>query len=84
MLIRQEENTPIGDFFHDCGISKVFSRLTDTVDEFEVDTDELSNLCDTLVTLSKNLKSQIKKVETEWSKKQQADKIKHEYSSFDI
>lgn len=36
MIVRQEESTPIGDFFHDSGVSKVFTALETTVDDFEV------------------------------------------------
>ncbi len=68
MLIRQEESTPIGDYFHDNGILKLFDKIQETVDEFEVDTDKLNSYCDLLVTSLKGAKTQIKKVETAWVK----------------
>lgn len=84
MIIRQEENTPIGDFFHDCGISKVFEKITNTVDEFEVDTDDLNSLCDSLINLSKSLKAQVKKVESAWSKQKQQERLKDSFATFDV
>ena len=68
MIIRQEENTPIGDYFHDSGIKKVFSKLEENVDEFEVDTDDLISWCDSLSELAKGLKACIKRTEAAWSK----------------
>ena len=68
MLVRQEETTPIGDTFHDSGILKVMEKLTNIVDEFEVDTDDIYTYCDNLITSLKTLKSVIKKAETEYQK----------------
>ena len=68
MIIRQEETTPIGDTFHDSGILKVMEKLKDTVDEFEVDTDDIQTYCDNLITSLKNLKVVTKKAETEYAK----------------
>jgi len=68
MIIRQEETTPIGDTFHDSGILKVMEKLKDTVDEFEVDTDDIQTYCDNLITSLKNLKAVTKKAETEYAK----------------
>lgn len=68
MTIRQEESTPIGDYFHDSGILKVFEHVQNSVDEFEVETTELSEYCDTLINSLKGLKGQIKKVESAWVK----------------
>lgn len=64
MIVRQEESTPIGNFFHDSGVSKVFTALETTVDDFEVNTDQLLSWCDFIVDKIKLLKGQIKKVET--------------------
>ena len=75
MKIRQEESTPIGDYFHDSGINKVFEKLSESVDEFEVDTDELSVYCDSLISLLKGLKSKIKKEESEASKRIAQEKV---------
>lgn len=68
MIIRQEETTPIGDTFHDSGILKVMEKLQNIVDEFEVETDDVQNYCDNLITSLKNLKSVTKKAETEYAK----------------
>lgn len=70
MIVRQEDNTPIGDHFHDTGVQKVFEKITEIVDEFEVDTDSLSLLIDTEIEKLKSLKAQVKKVEQAWAKKQ--------------
>ena len=75
MKIRQEESTPIGNWFHDNGMMRVFNRISEQVDEFDVDTDELSDCCDCLITLAKGLKAQIKKVEAEWQKRQTQKKV---------
>ena len=57
MLIRQEETTPIGDYFHDCGIFQVFNKLAEEVDEIDVETTELNVFCDSLIQSLKGLKS---------------------------
>lgn len=63
MIIRQEEETPIGNYFHDSGIMKLFSKITDTVDEFEVDTERIKLLCDEMSTKIKELKTFVNSVE---------------------
>ena len=68
MIITQIDSTPIGDTFHDSGILKVVEKLKNIVDEFEVETDDVQNYCDNLITSLKNLKSVTKKVETEYHK----------------
>lgn len=68
MIIRQEETTPIGDYFHDSGMMKVFERLQNTVDEFELDTTDIETYCDNLITSLKSLKAITKKAETEYTK----------------
>ena len=75
MLVRQIDSTPIGDYFHDSGITKVFEKLTKMVDEFEVDTDELTIFCDSLISSLKGLKTKIKKEESEASKRIAQDKV---------
>lgn len=75
MIVRQEENTPIGDYFHDNGILRVFEKIQNTVDEFEVDTDNLNLYCDTLINALKGLKGQIKKVEAAWTKYKSQEKM---------
>ena len=76
MTIRQEETTPIGNHFHDTGILKQFTVIENIVDGFEVDTDELTAYCDSLIDSLKSLKSVIKKAEAEWEKKSHLQKIK--------
>ena len=76
MIIRQEERTPIGDYFHDSGLFTVFNALTNEVDEFEVDTDKLCSWIDNLITNLKGLKSQIKKCESEYQKYLQQQSIR--------
>ena len=68
MIIRQEESTPIGNYFHDNGILKLFDKIQEMVDKFEVDTDKLNSYCDLLVNSLKGAKIQIKKVESAWAK----------------
>lgn len=70
MKIRQEDSTPIGDFFHDSGVNTVYNAIANTVDEFEVDTDQLTFWCDAVIDKMKQLKSQISKVEKAWQKAQ--------------
>ena len=81
MNIRQEENTPIGDYFHDAGLSKMFSKLEEQVDEFEVDTDELKALCDGITDTVKGLKAHIAKVEAAWQKRQNIIQTSDKYSN---
>ena len=82
MIIRQEENTPIGDYFHDNGILKVFKKIEDSVDEFEVDTTDLIGYCDALIEKVKGLKGQIKKVESYWEKQKQQKEITDSINSY--
>lgn len=75
MVIRQEDNTPIGDYFHDIGIVPIFNNILDTVDEFEVDTESLINMIDVEIDKLKQLKGIVKKTETEWEKKKGKNKV---------
>lgn len=75
MKIRQEESTPIGDFFHDSGLMKIFNCIRNSVDEFEVDTDELSDLCDRLASAAKMLKGIVRKAEAAYRKHLSDEKI---------
>ncbi len=75
MVISQIESTPIGDYFHDSGVFRVFNQLTEKVDDFEVDTDELCVYCDSLISLLKGLKSKIKKEESDAVKRQTQEKV---------
>jgi chromosome segregation ATPase len=75
MIIRQEDTSPIGDFFHDSGINKIYDALRDEVDEFSVNSDRLCSWIDFLNTKLKQLKNQVKKIEQEQQKKQQINNI---------
>ena len=63
MIIPQEESTPIGDYFHDSGMNTFFQKLHESVDEFDVDADNLNAYCDKIIECAKGLKAQIKKAE---------------------
>ena len=75
MLIRQEESTPIGDYFHDSGLRRVFTKIEESVDEFEVETTELCVYIDSLISGMKGLKSKIKSVEGDAVKQQAQEKV---------
>lgn len=75
MRVRQEENTPIGNYFHDSGVTTVFNALAQTVDEFEVETDQLNAWCEHIVKSIKGLQSHIKACEKEWVKHEQQREI---------
>ena len=82
MVIRQEENTPIGDQFHDSGILKAISKLECIVDEFEVDTDDVNTLCDNLISSLKSLKAITKKAETEYQKRKSQQDFKDSMNTY--
>lgn len=75
MRIRQEENTPIGDYFHDSGAKSAFGSLESIVDDFDLDTDTVAALCDKVIECMKGLKGQVKKVESAWVKQVSQDRI---------
>lgn len=75
MNIKQEENTPIGDYFHDSGVWTVFNALASTVDDFDVDTEQLNAWCESIVKSLKGLQGIIKKCETQYAKHLQMQKI---------
>lgn len=75
MTIRQEETTPIGDYFHDSGVWTVFNALCSTVDDFEVESDQLNAWCDMIVNSIKGLKGVISKLEKETEKKKHIDEM---------
>lgn len=83
MIIRQEETTPIGDYFHDNGILKIFEKLAECVDEFDVDTDVIYTCCDSLITSLKGLKTITKKAETEYAKVASQKKLKDSLNIFE-
>lgn len=73
MKLRQEENSPVGDFFHDSGATTIFNAIASTVDEFEVDSDQLSAWCTIVINDLKGLQSVIKKMEKEAITKRHKD-----------
>lgn len=82
MIIRQEETTPIGDYFHDSGMMKVFERLQNTVDEFELDTTDIETYCDNLITSLKSLKAITKKAEIEYTKVKNQKELKDSINNY--
>lgn len=82
MIVRQEENTPIGNYFHDNGILKVFDMLQNEVDEFEVETENIKAYCDNLITSLKGLKSITEKTESEYAKKKAQRNIKDKINAY--
>ena len=84
MIIRQEENTPIGNQFHDSGILKAMSKLEGIIDEFEVDTDDVNALCDNLISSLKSLKAITKKAETEYQKRKSQQELKDSIHTYNM
>ena len=82
MTIRQEENTPIGNFFHDNGILKVFEMLQNEVDEFEIETENIKVYCDNLISSLKGLKSITEKTESEYAKKKAQRDLKDRLNTY--
>lgn len=82
MIVRQDESTPIGNYAHDNGIIKQFGKIEGIIDEFEVDTDELIQYCDSLIENLKGLKAYTKKVEAEWEKRLHRQKVKDETNAY--
>lgn len=82
MIIRQEENTPIGNFFHDNGILKVFEMLQTEVDEFEIETENIKVYCDNLISSLKGLKSITEKTESEYAKKKAQRDLKDRLNTY--
>ena len=69
MKIRQEEESPIGNCFHDSGVWTIFNAISSTVDDFEIDSDQLSTWCDFVIKSMKQLQNQIKDCEKKQIKK---------------
>ncbi len=78
MIIKQEEESPIGNYFHDNGTLVCFNKIKDTVDEFEIDTEHLKLWCDEMITKMKELKTFINSTE----KNEQKKSIKKEVIDF--
>lgn len=77
MLFRQEESTPIGDYFHDNGTVKLFGRISEAADEFEVDTERMKAQCDEMCTKMRELKAFIVSVEKKELKKTVAEEVRN-------
>jgi len=69
MIINQISNTPIGDCFHDSGVTTIFNALSETVDNFEVDSDQLNAWTEHIIKSMKTLQAQIKDCERKQIKK---------------
>ena len=73
MKVSQQEHSPIGDYFHDSGVHTIFNALESTVDNFEVDTDQLDAWCGMIIKSIKGLQGLISKIEKEETKKMHED-----------
>jgi len=69
MIIKQIDETPIGNTFHDSGVTTIFNALAQTVDEFEVESDQLYAWCDHIIKSMKMIQSVIKDCEKKQTKK---------------
>lgn len=75
MRVSQVEQSPIGNYFHDSGVTTVFNALAQTVDDFEIDTDQLNSWCENIIKSIKGLQSHIKACEKEWLKHEHQKEI---------
>jgi len=73
MKVYQHESSPIGDYFHDSGVWTIFNALSSTVDDFEIDTDQLNAWCGIIIKDIKGLQGMISKIEKEETKKKHED-----------
>lgn len=69
MILRQEEETPLGNYFHDSGMLRLFNLIENSVDEFIVDTERTKALCDELSAKAREFKNFIIAVEKDELKK---------------
>ena len=69
MIIKQIESSPVGNNFHESGVTTIFNALSHTVDGFEVDSDQLMAWTDHIIKSMKNLQSVIKDCEKKQIKK---------------
>lgn len=69
MIIKQIDETPIGNNFHDSGVTTIFNALAQTVDEFEVESDQLNAWCEHIIKSMKMIQSVIKDCEKKQIKK---------------
>lgn len=69
MKLSQINESPIGNTFHESGVTTIFNALAQTVDEFEVDSDQLIAWTDHIIKSMKTLQAQIKDCEKKQIKK---------------
>lgn len=69
MIITQIDESPVGNCFHDSGVTTIFNALAQTIDEFELDSDQLIAWTDHIIKSMKSLQSQIKECEKKQIKK---------------
>lgn len=80
MLIRQEEETPVGDYYHDYRIEPLFNEVKNTVDEFEFDSEVLKMNIETLMTRLKGLRNFIVSLEKTAMKSNYQQELKDKYN----
>ena len=69
MKLSKINESPIGNTFHESGVTTIFNVLAETVDEFYVDSDQLSAWCDHIIKSMKLIQSVIKDCEKKQIKK---------------
>lgn len=75
MIVKQEDETPIGDYFHDAGTVKIFEKLKDIIDDFEVETNDILSYANHLISIMKGLKNLVKQEESKALKRKRQDDI---------
>lgn len=68
MIIRQEEESPIGDYYHDNKIEALFNDIKNSVDEFDVESEVLKLNIDALISLLKSFRTHVTLVEKNYTK----------------
>ena len=69
MKLSQINESPIGNTFHESGVTTIFNALAQTVDEFEVDSDQLNAWCEYIIKSMKTIQAVIKDCERKQTKK---------------
>ena len=69
MKLIQEEESPIGNCFHESGVTTIFNALAQTIDEFEVESDQLMAWTDHIIKSMKQVQAAIKDCERKQIKK---------------
>lgn len=78
MTIRQEESSPVGDYFHDNGIQKTFEKIAAMADGFEVHSERLKLYCEELSSKLRQFRSFIQSAE----KREMKKSVRNEISDF--